>query len=693
MNSFNFPLINVANSPFKRDYHTLFVKYQVLDVLINYQLSESTTSPNKTAWAVKSVDPRLTMVVYYDICKRAIHDYIANKVSKHADVFPNKESAVERIEKSLYSNYDPELFDIVLHKALNLEILRVYYNKTESYPEISKEGNNLTDTLPPFLIHANIHSRYTSTTDTVYKDMALPVCETMNQYNHIVYRKIDTDDISAYLTDYILIASSMGLYYHQYVAIIESVYEHIYNYIMEYGSVNISNTSCLYKLRFKEGNMFLKYEQLDEYVQSLNSLKERGLIKDDVVTNVLGLRIINNDEVLDDEDLAVVNAFVKEHNINEHEVNIDFLKTKTGRNIRWQHAYKLNHRSTSNLIQYYKEHFPNPEVNGNKYVENEHYNVIELSKKEYRTLYQYIRAIMLYKMIIVRFRLMEMCIRNAISIYETDNINEIKVFHADTSNVLTISGRHDYYFIDHMYTHYNLHMHLLHMVEHLKIMTNTTYAIRAGIHMKLNLNKVFHNLFIKDHIMFDAEFRRFYFKHVHFKIIRKHETTMYAGILKYFEIRNIVNPKDVIFDDLENVIRRNICDIDSCFAVLHGYHMYKNEYVLRKLGELLNKYDNMHEYMRTHFWKTNQHNAISHYMVYVNLDVGAAHEGEYAYENDLMDEEEELRNTGNERRYEHDRTRNVYNRGRGRHRRGRTETHEEREVTREVALPLNDLFD
>ena len=353
MTAVDFPLLNNTNSPIQRDYHTLFIKYRYLDVYLQYLASTCSAHHNN-----------LTTVIYYDICTIAIKRYITDKVIQYK--FPIDLANI--IVNDLYANFDPETFDVILHKSLHHVIQNTFYiqprnKRSNKYQDI----HELTD---PNVIYSNMFNLFS----TVPVDFDT---EDIDEYINDSTLTTITD----YITDYIVLAKRMQIQNYRMIDMIQHTFHRIRQYIREYYSIIYKCSYVNYRVVLTNERLTVEYRPNTQRIQFVEKKISSGVFKPTPECLGLGIASVHVGLNANSSNSSDIEHYLRRYKSNG-KVNIKPLQTVKGRTLRLRQLYITNEcppnhttHHLSELITKFSNAFPNPEINAAKYVTRMNYGL------------------------------------------------------------------------------------------------------------------------------------------------------------------------------------------------------------------------------------------------------------------------------------------------------------------------------
>ena len=223
-------IINVPSSTIHRSFHTIFVKNRVFDIFLKYN-------------HYRSVDERLLIIIYNDICCNAIEQYTRQKFGIN------------------YTDYDPEIYDIILHKALTRNLKEYLTNR-----------------------NLDIFSARMSS-DLIYKFQSFDIIDRPD-YEYYA--------ISQYIADYIILSKLMNIKCTNYIDAITNVYYVIMIYIREYNNLILHNSIIRYHLCITNGKINVQYNTNQTAIRVIERYTATETSMANIIAaNLLGIRCVD----------------------------------------------------------------------------------------------------------------------------------------------------------------------------------------------------------------------------------------------------------------------------------------------------------------------------------------------------------------------------------------------------------------
>lgn len=369
MTAVEFPLLSNTQSPIQRDSHTLFVKYRYADVFLQYLASSY------------YYDNKLMSVIYYDICTIAIKSYITRKVLHYG--FPL--DLVSFLIHDLYTNYDPEVFDIILHKSFHHIIQTIFYVQPRH-----KRPNKYED------IHevTNVNEIYSAMFGLFTTDPADFDVDDLSNY----FADNNSLTIVDYIADYIVLAKRMQVQNYRMVDLIQHLIHRIRDYMREYYSLIYQSSYVRYRVTLTNERLNVDFVPNTTRIQFIEKKIAQKVFSPTPECLGLGIASVHLGRYANSPESSEIEHYLRRYK-SKGKVNIKPLQTVKGRSLRVRHLFTAGEcpnrttRALSELITKFNNAFPNPEVNAAKYTNRMNYG-LNYTAEAYSTMRQFVHRLL-----------------------------------------------------------------------------------------------------------------------------------------------------------------------------------------------------------------------------------------------------------------------------------------------------------
>lgn len=508
-----FPLISRPDSVIQRDYHTLFVKYRVVDIYLPFKRLYG-NSVGLTG------DDRMDMIMYYDICTFAIHEYMCYHVKTRHDK-PTAEARViaKELVTALFNNYEPNTFDVILHKALFHVIHETYYDtncddlkrdnyfsceldRSEVIPNIHKFFDELTQSDSRARLHSlnALHSYKNNPKNTRHATI-----EYLTGSSHPI-------NIGTYIADYVLLAESMNIHNWLYLRAFESVFDILHKYVLHY-----NRTICDHDRLIHHHDVFTNLDahtvtvlpcHNNRAIDMMRWLRARNLVNPtDYRTTVLGYteqaEHIPGNKKLTPYGIKCIQEYFHEiyGTTDVNNITTEYLETIEGRTVK---MYELRSKMESVEFDYrhkYAKLYPKPEYNYMEYLAAEGYNVIRIPKTEHKLLVASILMTIEYTSLLDMLLVYNYILLHDARRLYLDNMNPVfKVLHSVHTGVLFLHSPNDFHLMSCFIANHELSLCIISLLKFMQAFYSKNFSDMLQLNRRIKMTHLLHDIQFHDSI-------------------------------------------------------------------------------------------------------------------------------------------------------------------------------------------------
>lgn len=542
-----FPLLTNTHSAIKRDYHTLFTKYRYFDIFLPYLASKKA-----------KYDIRLSCVVYYDICTIAIENYVNYKAAR-VKLMTTTPSAVTQ---DFYTNFDPEAFDVVLHKALHHITQEIFYiqprkgraNKYDAIHEVSD----------PNTIYSNMFKYYHP---PVVDFESNDIPEFVQDDNPLT--------LSDYIADYVILAKRMSISRYCMIDLIQHMFNHIRDYMHEYYGIIYKGSYVRYNVSIVQKQLHVTYTPNSDRIKHVETKLARGSFKSTPECLALGITSVSMHTHATPATPPDLEPYIKTLKPKLKKISLTPLQTVKGRTLRFNHLYIDDSRAIHTREQLaeratkFMNAFPNPTTNASSYLNRMNYHTNYSEEKCVKLRRVIHRLLKLRSVLYLTLHVSvdaEVC-----SQYYLRNVDPIaKLVKFKTPDILCLSSDDDYKLLDVMFATYKAMKHV------------RTYLSCMKLDFE-DYRDVANDILVNDAMLITKSMLQFYYSHVWHEHHELHRMNMTDEYKLFFETDQTTLA--AIMTSLMNDV------LADCQAI---YNIdLQTPYVQEKIVELKARYDNM----------------------------------------------------------------------------------------------------